>query len=67
MASSITREGGEIVIRLPIEEVHGLRVALQPCPCKAAKSNATASIRERLERGLAKAVFAGRKLGSGRS
>ncbi len=57
MAGSITREGDFLVVRLPLEEVHSLRVALQPCPCKAPKSNATADIRKRLEQGLAKALF----------
>lgn len=57
MTGSITREGRYLVVRLPIEEVHGLRVALQPCPCKAPKSSATADIRQRLEQGLARALF----------
>lgn len=42
------------VIRVPIDEIHGLRVALQRCPCAASKSNATAEIRERLDRALGK-------------
>jgi hypothetical protein len=53
---SITRDGDYIVIRLPVSEVHGLRVALQPCPCKGAKSAGTAAIRDRLDRGLARAM-----------
>ncbi len=51
---SITREGDYAVIRVPMREVHGLRVALTPCSCRAAKSNATKTIRERLDIGLAR-------------
>jgi len=56
MTRSIKREGDHIVIRLPVEDVHGLRVALQPCPCKGAKSNSTATIRDDLRTGLARAM-----------
>lgn len=55
--ATIKREGEEVVIRIPVQEVLGLRVALAPCPCKATKSFATADIRSRLERGLSRAVF----------
>ena len=51
----ITREGEYIVIRLPVSKAHSLRVALADCPCKAAKSNATANIRKWLAGELAKA------------
>lgn len=59
MSGSITRDGEFIVIRIPESEVHGLRVALVPCPCpcRAPKSQSTADIRARLERGLARAYF----------
>jgi hypothetical protein len=46
--SSVKREGDEAVIRLPMSEVHALRVALEPCPCKASKSKSTQDIRARL-------------------
>lgn len=36
------------VIYVPADEIHGLLVALQPCPCKGPKSKATADIRKRL-------------------
>lgn len=52
----ITREDGCVVIRVPEKEVHSLRVALEPCPCRSSKSNATASIRQRLLRALTKAA-----------
>jgi len=42
------------VIRIPLSELHGLRVSLEPCPCKAPKAHATARIRQRLINGLAK-------------
>lgn len=57
MAGSITREGDCLVIRLPLDEVHALRVALQPCACKASKSRATGEVRDRLDKGLARALF----------
>ncbi|MCT4369090.1 hypothetical protein CLG85_001530 [Yangia mangrovi] len=57
---SIKIEGDMVVIRVPLAEAHSLRVALEPCPCKATKSAATASIRERIAKGLVFAL-AGRK------
>ncbi len=54
MPATIRRDGPDAVIRVPMDEVHGLRIALQPCPCKATKSTATASIRVRLDKGLAR-------------
>lgn len=57
MLGSIKREGDEVVIRLPADDAHSLCVALQPCPCKATKSNATANIRTRLAKGLMRAVL----------
>lgn len=41
-------EDGMAVICVPASEIHGLLVALQPCPCKGPKSNATADVRKRL-------------------
>ncbi len=57
MSASITRDGADILIRMPVADVQSLRVALQPCPCRATKSNSTQSIRARLDRGLAAALF----------
>jgi len=51
---SITQEGSMAVIRIPMSEIHGLRVALRPCTCKAAKSISTSTIRERFDKGLAR-------------
>lgn len=51
---NVTIEDGMGVIRIPLSEIHALRVALAPCPCKSAKSNSTAAIRQRLSDGLAK-------------
>ncbi|MFC3060033.1 hypothetical protein [Paenirhodobacter populi] len=53
LTGSIRLEDDFAVIRIPMSEVHAFRVALSPCPCKAAKSFATAGIRERIEQGLA--------------
>lgn len=49
---SIRIEAGYAVIRIPMDEVHGLRVALAECPCKAPKSYATMNIRQRIVRAL---------------
>lgn len=56
MNGRITRDGEYVVIRIPLEDVHSLRVAMHPCPCKAVKSNSTKDIRASLERGLARAL-----------
>lgn len=53
-SASVKYEDGYAVIRIPASEVHGLRVALAPCPCRAAKSTETAGIRARLDKALAK-------------
>jgi hypothetical protein len=29
----VTREGDDVVIRMPVSRAHSLRVALEPCPC----------------------------------
>lgn len=52
MSGSVKREGDEVVIRVPMEDVHSLRVALAPCPCKSTKSTSTAAIRERIAKAL---------------
>lgn len=57
MSASITRDGTDILIRMPVADVQSLRVALQPCPCRATKSHSTRDIRARLDRGLAAALF----------
>lgn len=48
-------EGDMAVIRIPIEEVHGFRVALASCGCVGAKSLGTEKKREALARALGKA------------
>lgn len=53
---SITRDGEDIVIRVPIKDAHGLRVAIQPIRAGETTSNSTQSIRGRLDRGLARAL-----------
>ena len=45
-------EEGFAVIRVPLSEVHGLRVGLADCPCRATKSAATQDIRHRLSKAL---------------
>ena len=46
--ASVRVEGGMAVIRIPLRDVHGLRVALGECPCRAPKSFGSANIRQRL-------------------
>lgn len=50
--ASIKEEDGYAIIRIPVEDVHSLRVALAPCPCRAHKSNSTKNIRQRLAKAL---------------
>lgn len=51
---SVGIEEGMAVIRVPLGRVHGLRVALAECPCRAPKSTATAEVRVALARALGK-------------
>lgn len=52
----ISREGEYIIIRIPVEDAQSLRVAMHPCGCRAPKSNSTADIRDRIIRGLGRAL-----------
>lgn len=61
---SITRDGEFVVIRVPVSEVHGLRVALQPIRAGETTSNSTQTIRDRLDRGLARAMAPKQAAGS---
>ena len=58
MKTTARREGGNIIVTIPIDEVQDLRVALQPCQCKHVKSIATAELRTAFVKGLGKALFA---------
>lgn len=51
-APSVRVEAGMAVIRLPLSDAHGLRVALAECPCRATKSTETQNIRQRLAKAL---------------
>lgn len=51
-SASVRVEAGMVVIRLPLTEAHGLRVALAECPCRAPKSSETMNIRQRLAKAL---------------
>lgn len=55
-AGSVKREGEYAVIRVHLNDVHSLRVALAPCPCKAPKSKGSAGIRWRLAKALGRVV-----------
>lgn len=54
MTSSVKRDGDDAVIRIPMSEVHGLRVALRPVIAGDAVSNSTQTIRDRLDKALAR-------------
>ena len=54
LRASVRVEDGMAVIRLPLDQVHGLRVALAECPCRAPKSTMTMDIRQRLATALGK-------------
>jgi hypothetical protein len=41
---------------MPLGQVHALRVALAPCPCRAVKSDATTATRRALDKALAQAM-----------
>jgi len=56
MTRRVTVEDGHAVIRVPLDEVHSLRVALDDCPCKSTKSHATTNIRKSLQRALAAVI-----------
>lgn len=57
MAKSVRiDDDGHAIIRIPLDQVHGLRVALAPCPCRAVKSDATTATRRALDKALAQAM-----------
>lgn len=53
-------EDGYAVVRIPLEQVHGYRVALAPCPCRAAKSIETSKLREKLAHALGRLMAGGK-------
>ena len=53
-SGSIKRDGDYAVIRIPLEDIHSLRVALRPVKAGETTSNSTQNIRDRLDKGLAK-------------
>lgn len=54
MTRSVTRDGDCAVIRVPLSDVHSLRVALQPVRAGETVSNATQEIRDSLDKALAR-------------
>lgn len=54
MQGSVKREGDMAVIRIPMSEVHALRVALHPRLPGDTTSNSTQAIRDRLDKALAR-------------
>lgn len=55
MTARIVVEEDHTVIYVPNEDVHGLIVALEECPCRSNKANSTKTIRQRLVQGLQRA------------
>ncbi|MBL3586611.1 DUF4111 domain-containing protein [Rhodovulum sulfidophilum] len=57
----VSIENAEAVIRMPLDEVHGLRVAMHPRLAGEPESNSTKAIREAFDKALARAqIRAGR-------
>lgn len=54
MTNSVRKEGDKVIITMDASEAHGLRVALEECPCKSTKSTATKEVRQRLKDALAR-------------
>ena len=50
----MSRRGDHVAIFIPADQIHGLRVLIDSCNCRATRSAATVEIRDRLSRGLAK-------------
>lgn len=65
MKTTAKREGDNVIVTMPIDEVQALRVALQPCQCKHVKSIATAELRSAFVKGLGRAMFIKRRPMSG--
>ena len=57
---SVKKEDGMAVIRIPMDQVHALRVALEPIAQGAPTSTATKDFRERLSKALARLIAWGR-------
>ena len=54
MTRSVTRESDSAVIRIPLSDVHALRVALQPIRAGEVTSSNTKQLREALDKALAR-------------
>lgn len=54
MNGSVTKEGDMGFIRIPVDEVHSLRVALTPIRAGETVSISTQNIRVRLDKALAR-------------
>lgn len=50
----IREDGDTVLIRIPRDQVHSLRVALQPMRAGETVSTSTQNIRDRLDKALAK-------------
>ena len=56
LRAGVIREGDTIVIRLPIDRAHKLRVELAPCPCRGAKATEGIETRAALAIAIGKAA-----------
>ncbi|MEO9633093.1 MAG: hypothetical protein ABJG14_21955 [Sulfitobacter sp.] len=65
MKTTARRDGDNIIVTIPMDEVQALRVALQPCQCKHVKSIATAELRAAFVKGLGRAMDIKRRPMSG--
>ena len=55
----VNKEDGMAVIRIPMDQVHALRVALEPIAQGVPTSTATKDFRDRLSKALAKLIAKG--------
>lgn len=56
MPGGVRIDGDDLVIRIPLSEVHEYRTALASCPCGASKSSATQKRRDALSAAIARAT-----------
>ena len=56
LRASVTREGDTIVIRIPADRAHKLRVELAPCPCRGAKATEGVETRAALADAIGRAA-----------
>lgn len=54
MSRAIRRDGDDVIIRIPMEDVHAFRVALRPVLAGETVSKSTQDIRDGIDKALAR-------------